>query len=50
MQFADCTWTPWLSRDTPGSTGDWESPLSALGAAACPYPLTIEGRRYACKV
>ncbi len=49
-KFSDCKWTPWFDRDNPSGTGDWETPLSALGAAACTNPLTIEGRRYACIV
>ncbi|WP_163996674.1 hypothetical protein [Pyxidicoccus caerfyrddinensis] len=37
------TWTPWLNRDAPSLSGDWESLVDFLGMGqACPNPLGIE--------
>lgn len=37
------TWTPWLNRDNPGSSGDYETLRDFLAnGQACPQPLEVE--------
>ena len=35
-------WTPWLNRDAPSGTGDWETVSDAVALGGCAYPAWVE--------
>jgi hypothetical protein len=37
-------WTPWLNRDAPDGTADWEAYPDIGGSVPCPKPLAVECR------
>jgi hypothetical protein len=45
-QDCPCTWSPWVNRDAPSGTGDWEDLTSLVkqGKLKCKRPLAVECR------